>query len=92
MDALLAELANALERVVRDDLAVEQFRRQFSERAVTPSLERIMAHVEHFLSDADIRERDAGYKQKQEASMRRLIDALRSGDVAGASSITFLGP
>jgi hypothetical protein len=90
MDSQLKAFADALERILRGDLSAEHFRRQFPLRAAAPALERVLTHVEHFLSDADIREHDAAYKEMQEASMSRLIAALRLGDLATASSITFL--
>ena len=39
----------------------------------------VLANVAHFVSDFDIRVRDDGYREMQEAHMRRLIQALRSG-------------
>ena len=90
MNSQLRELADALEATLRGDLNAEHFRRQFPFREVTSEFEQVLTHVEHFFSDADIRQRDAGYKQMQEASMARLVDALRSGDLAAASAITFL--
>jgi len=39
----------------------------------------VLANVDHFLSDADIRKKDAAYKSMQERQMMELIAALRRG-------------
>jgi hypothetical protein len=90
VNAQLKELADALSAVLRGDLNADEFRREFPMGAVAPDLERVLSNVEHFLSDADIRVRDVSYKEMQEASMARLIVALRLGDVATAGTIDFL--
>jgi len=51
----------------------------------------VMANVEHYLADADIRARDERYRTMQEAALASLISALRSGDIAAARRISFLG-
>ena len=58
MNSQLRELADALEATLRGDLNAQHFRRQFPCRGVTSELEQVLAHLEHFFSDADIRERD----------------------------------
>jgi len=48
--------------------------------------------LQHFAEDADIREKDAGYRKMQEGEMRRLIALLKSGaDRATLEKINFLG-
>ncbi len=45
----------------------------------------------HFLVDADIRAKDANYREMQEAGMRELIRRLRCGGSAGQlAEISFL--
>lgn len=83
-------LAEALSSLLRGDLNPDEFRRQCLTGAVGSELERVLGNVEHFLSDADIRVRDVSYKEMQEGNMARMIAALRLGDVATASTITFL--
>jgi hypothetical protein len=40
----------------------------------------VLANVNHFVADSDIRARDDGYRAMQEKAMRDLIVALRHGE------------
>jgi hypothetical protein len=46
---------------------------------IHPDVLDVLANVDHFLADADIRSRDLEYGAMQEMHMRRLIAALRRG-------------
>ena len=85
------DLANALEALLLGFLTEEQFRRQNPTRTAGRDLEPVLANIEHFLADADIRARDPGYKAMQEGALSKVITALRSGDVKLARHISFLG-
>jgi hypothetical protein len=39
----------------------------------------VLANVDHFVADSDIRSRDTAYRSMQEEQMRQLIAALRLG-------------
>ena len=45
---------------------------------IHPDVHDVMAHVEHFLADADIRADDLHYRSMQEDQMKGLINALRN--------------
>jgi len=85
------DLADALEALLRGVLTEEQFRRQNPTRTAGRDLEPVLANIEHFLADADIRARDPRYKAMQEGAVSKVITALRSGDVNMARHISFLG-
>lgn len=50
----------------------------------------ILAFVEHYVADDDIRAKDAGYSSMQENEFDRLLDLLRRGQLEEAQAITFL--
>lgn len=89
-------LADELEALLGEQLTAEEFearyRVQYQAGVVPHALLDLIASVAHYLSDADIRARDAEYRQMQEREMRRLIDALRAGRLEEAARISFLGP
>lgn len=53
-------------------------------------LEGVYANLFHYISDVDIREKDAGYGELQDSEMKKLISRLEAGDFAGASAVTLL--
>lgn len=85
----MLEFANDLEKLFRGQTTESDIRGKYS-MSHDKDIEAIMAYVEHFLSDFDIREKDATYRQMQETAMQKLILALRSGDLNSAMNITFL--
>lgn len=86
-----SSLADALELLLLGGLTPGEFRRRHSHQRTSSELEPVMANVEHYLADADIRARDERYRTMQEAALASLISALRSGDIAAARRISFLG-
>jgi len=72
-------------------LTPREFRERYPIQKTTIELEPVLVNVEHYLADADIRARDERYRTMQDAEMARLISALRSGDLAAACQISFLG-
>ena len=70
------QLVNALSSVLRGNLSADDLRREFPIGAMSPELHSVLSHVEHDLSDADIRGRDGSYKEIQESTVVRLIAAL----------------
>jgi hypothetical protein len=83
-------LAETLELLLQDKLTPAEFRTRHPIQETSDELGSILANVEHFLADADIRIRDRDYRAMQEAKMRELISSLRSGDVDTAGTISFL--
>lgn len=73
------ELADDLELLLRGELESESLREKYWNRPLSPVTESIMANVEHFLSDGDVRLKDPRYKQMQETEMEKLIVLLRAG-------------
>jgi len=90
------ELANELDGLLTGQVTPEQFetryRAKYQAGVVPHDILDLIASVAHYLSDADIRARDAEYRNMQEQEMRRLIEALRGGNLDVAARISFLGP
>jgi hypothetical protein len=57
----------------------------------TPGLEELFGNLHHYIADADIRAKDPVYRELQDSEMTILISRLRSGDIAKANQVTFLG-
>ena len=53
-------------------------------------LEELYGNLFHYIDDADIREKDPGYKKLQDSEMRKLIEHLKAGDFGMANAITFI--
>jgi hypothetical protein len=85
-----AALADSLEALLAGRLTPEEFRRAYPFRAASGETEQILANIEHFLSDADIRARNPRYKSMQEGALEQVIVALRSGDIDAAGRISLL--
>jgi len=85
----IIELANDLETLLQCQTTESYIRGKYSIN-LDKDIEEIMDNVEHFLSDSDIREKDARYRQIQETAMQTLIQALKSGDLNAAKRVTFL--
>lgn len=83
------EFANDLETLLQGQTTENYIRGKYSNNS-DKDIEEIMGYVEHFLSDSDIREKDARYRQMQEAATQKLIQALRSDDLNAAKKVTFL--
>lgn len=86
---IMEEFANDLAKLLQDQTTESDIRGKYW-MSPDKNIEAIMAYVEHFLSDSDIREKDANYRQMQETAMQKLIQALRNGDLNSAKNITFL--
>lgn len=84
------EFANDLETFLQGQTTESYIRGKYL-MSPDKNIEVIMAYVEHFLSDSDIREKDAKFRQMQETAMQKLIQALRNCDLNSAKNITFLG-
>lgn len=84
-------LADALELLLGGELTPGEFRQGHSTQKTSNELESVVANIEHYLADADIRARDESYRTMQDAKLASLISALRSGDIPAARRISFLG-
>ena len=49
-----------------------------------------MCNLEHYLADADVRERDVAYRDFQDGELRKLIGHLRDGHFQEAAAIDLL--
>jgi hypothetical protein len=74
------DLADALESLSAGNLSEREFRAKY-QTAEDPALllRVIWPNLEHYLADADIRERDPKYRAMQKAEMGKLITRLRAG-------------
>ena len=90
MAATALNLADQLQRVLDGGLSLDDLLENPSNQG--DALESCFHGLQHFLSDNDIRAKDAGYREMQETEMRKLITLLRSGaDHRVLSKIHFLG-
>ena len=70
-------LADDLESLLSGTLSVPQFRSKY--KAFNPDLPDILGNVDHYLDDADIRQREPDYCAMQIAEMKKLVRLLRAG-------------
>lgn len=85
-------LADDLSRLLSGHMTEREFRETWQRSDSPPVLETIWGNLEHYLADADIRARDAVYREMQDAELRKLIRALREGGQENSvRRITFLG-
>jgi hypothetical protein len=85
----IIELAEDLDAMYRGQISENEIRHKYRKHQ-NDEIAEIMANLEHYLSDSDIREKDPGYRKMQETEMRKLIQALRTGNLRGAVGISFL--
>ena len=86
------KLADDLENLLQNKIGPEQFRTKYDFESLSFNTQTILAHVEHFLCDYDIRFKDPQYKKMQESEMEKLITLIRkSGPLEKILSIHFLG-
>lgn len=91
MGTSLEQLADDLKNVLDGVLTAEEFRIRHPTRGETGAVLKVLCLVEHYLADDDIRSKDFNYRVMQEAEMRKLISAVRSGRLSDAARIHFLG-
>jgi hypothetical protein len=91
MGTSLDQLADDPNSVLDGVLTAEEFRLRHPTQDQTGSVLEVLCLVEHYLADADIRSKDFDYRSMQEAEMKKLISALRSGRLNDAAKIHFLG-
>lgn len=84
------DLIDDLEGLLVGHLSSTEFETRHPIRNVSGHLEAILCNLQHYLADADIRERDSDYKAFQDAELRKLVAHLRAGRVDQASRINFL--
>ena len=92
METPLAKLIDLLESERNGSLPKESSRpllywKDFSDM---PHGATILANLEHYWDDADIRSRDPDYGRMQNSELEKLIQKLRQADFDGAARITFL--
>jgi hypothetical protein len=87
---MLKHLIDDLEALLVGRLSPSDFEARHPIRDVSGHLEAIWCNLQHYLADADIRERDSDYKAFQDAELGKLLAHLRAGRVDQASRINFL--
>jgi hypothetical protein len=74
-----SDLADALESLSAGNLSEREFRANYQKAEDAALLRVIWPNLEHYLVDADIRERDPTYRAMQNAEMGKLITLPRAG-------------
>ena len=87
---MVERLISDLEAFGAGKLAARDFRLRHPVTDVDQQLQEIMCSLEHYLADADVRERDAEYRHFQDGELRKLIGHLRDGHFEEATAIDFL--
>ena len=88
---LMLEFADSLEQLSRGQLSPDEIRERYWADSTPQLIQDVMACVEHYLSDDDVRAKDAAYRQMQETEMARLVQLLRTGGTRQELlAITFL--
>ena|SRR5688572_30343196 len=85
-------LADDLESLLTGRLSERAFRTKYERDAESTLLPAIWPHLEHYLADGDIRERDSAYRAMQHAEVEKLVRLLRAGAPdSELGSVHFLG-
>jgi hypothetical protein len=74
LERLMSLPLDTLEDVERWDIVCADFQTTLEARFPSFPLEH---HVEHFFTDSDIRQKDAGYRQKQHQAISDYVTRLR---------------
>ena len=91
-DIEASDLADALESLRAGRLSEKEFRGEYEQNRDASLSKLIWPNLEHYLADADIRERDPAYRTMQDAEMEKLLTLLRTGAPdAELAKIHFLG-
>ena len=84
-------LAGDLESLRAGALDAAQFRRKYGAGVASPTLEAVWPNLAHYLDDADIRTKDAAYRDMQDGELGKLIQLLRQQTpIEALKRITFL--
>jgi len=85
-------LARDLESLRAGALDAGQFRRKYGAGVASAVLEAVWPNLAHYLDDADIRTKDAAYRDMQDGELKKLIQLLRNqAPIDELRRITFLG-
>ena len=84
-------LAEDLQAMLDHSMDSDTFRSRHPNQQQDAVIETILCQVEHYLADADIRDRNSDYAALQTTEMKKLISLLRSGDLDSAAGVHFLG-
>lgn len=73
-------LADDLESLLTGSLSELEVRRKYAAADAASGVPKeIWANLEHYLADADVRERDFRYRGFQAVEMKKLVGLLRTG-------------
>ena len=86
-------LADDLEALLTGALTSDEFRRKYGTSHLPSAALEALPDLDHYLDDADIRERDEAYRQMQDLELTKLIALLREGAPGWQlEQVHFLGP
>ena len=78
-NAEIDEMVADLRSFAAGELDAREFRAKYMHARAPAIFGRIWDGLEHFLADADIRAKDAGYREMQLRELDRLIKLLQEG-------------
>ena len=81
-----------LEGVERGELSCAEAQSQLENDPLDefPGAKTILALLNHYWDDEDIRQRDLDYRLMQEGELAKLIQRLHQADYPGAAKVSFL--
>ena len=76
------ELADDLGALLQNRIMPDHFREKYEPQfgSLNHSTQTVISHLDHFLSDYDIRSKDMQYKEMQESEMKKLISLIREDE------------
>lgn len=81
------DLESLLGGKISNDEIISKYKRAHK---LGEEIDHVLCNLYHFLSDGDIREKDAEYRHMQEQEMRKLIDLIHKGNIEKAKEVDFL--
>ncbi|HYL17394.1 MAG TPA: hypothetical protein VEV20_01840 [Burkholderiales bacterium] len=90
-DAARANLAADLEAFSAGRLTEAELRFRHEGQRTSRLFDVVWSNIEHYIADADIRQRDSAYRVMQESELKRLMRLLREGSTdEELQQVTFL--
>ena len=89
MNSERATLIGILKRLLAQDIGADDAQDQIFALTMA-EFDDVFANLHHYLHDADIRNRDAKYRQFQEEELSKLIGHLEAGNISAAQRVSFL--
>lgn len=89
MNTERSTLVGILKRLLAQDIGVDDAQDQIY-ALTTAEFGDVLANLHHYLHDADVRNRDAKYRQFQDEELSKLIGHLEAGNISAAQRVSFL--